>query len=288
MPDIWEAALVLVKLLLYVGILGATGLVIVRMAFSDLLLPVAGRMRRQAISLAGLAFLASAFGFLLRGAALVGGVDGMSDPEILSLLWQTPVGDVLVLRLLAAALIVLGLLASRLGLWIALSGGLLALWSFARIGHIPEVPVPGAQALLVLHLLGGSFWIGILGPLRDLSGRPEHLSLAAQLGHRFGNIAMVGVPALLLAGAVMAWLLVGDPRALVATGYGRTLLVKLVLVATLLALAAANKLRFVPAMRAGDHSAARHLRRSIDVEAALILAALAVTAALTSVLTLPT
>lgn len=287
MPDIWEGVAILVKLLLYIGILGATGLVIIRMLFADLVSPVAERMRRQAIGLAGLAVLASAFGFMLRGAALTGGADGMTDPEMLGLLWQTSVGDVLVLRLLGAALIMLGLLVSRFGSWIALSGGFLALWSFARIGHIPEMPVTGVQGLLFLHLLGISVWVGVLGPLRDLSRWPDHLGSAARLGHRFGQVAMVAVPALLLAGVVMAWLLLGDLQALVATGYGRALLLKLVLVASVLALAAANKLRFVPAMQAADHRAARHLVRAIEVEATLIVVVLAVTAALTSVLTLP-
>ncbi|MEL0437324.1 copper resistance D family protein [Phycobacter sp. K97] len=287
MPDIWETAAILAKLLLFIGILGATGLVIIRMAFADLVSPVVGRMRRQATGLAGLSIMASAFGFMLRGAALTGGADGMSDPEILGLLWQTPAGDVLILRLLGAGMIILGLWVDRFGNWIALCGGLVALWSFAQIGHILEAPVMGVQALLFLHLVGISFWIGVLGPLRDLSRQPEHLDRAARLGHGFGQIAMVSVPAVLLAGVAMAWLLLGDPRALVTTGYGQTLLVKLALVAAVLMLATANKLRFVPAMQTGDHRAAGHLVRSIEFEAALILAALLVTAVLTSVLTLP-
>ncbi|MEN8749688.1 CopD family protein, partial [Marivita sp.] len=83
------------------------------------------------------------------------------------------------------------------------------------------------------------------------------------------------------------WLLLGDLRALVTTGYGQTLLIKLVLVGAVLTLAAANKLRFVPAMQAGDDKAARHLARSIEIETAVILVVLAATATLTSLLTLP-
>ena len=40
-----------------------------------------------------LALLASVLGFMLHGAALTGGADGMTDPDMLGLLWQTPVGD---------------------------------------------------------------------------------------------------------------------------------------------------------------------------------------------------
>ena len=126
-----------------------------------------------------------------------------------------------------------------------------------------------------------------LGPLRALSRWPEHIASAATLGHRFGQAASVIVPGLILAGLLMVWLLLGDLWALVTTGYGQTLLIKLVLVGAVLTLAAANKLRFVPAMQAGDDKAARHLARSIEIETAVILAVLAATATLTSVLTLP-
>ncbi len=107
------------------------------------------------------------------------------------------------------------------------------------------------------------------------------------LGHRFGQAASLIVPLLILAGLLMAWLLLGDPRALTSTGYGLALLTKLILVGIVMTLAAANKLRFVPAMQAGDSRAARHLVRSIEIETAVIFMVLAATATLTSVLTLP-
>ena len=110
---------------------------------------------------------------------------------------------------------------------------------------------------------------------------------AAHLGHQFGQAASVIVPLLILAGLLMAWLLLGDLTALATTGYGQTLLAKLVLVGVVLTLAAANKLRFVPAMQAGDAQAGRRLARSIEIETAVLLVVLAATATLTSVLTLP-
>ncbi len=287
MPDIWGIAAILAKLMLYVGLTGSVGLVIIRTAFADLVSPLSDRMRAQAILLAALALAASVLGFMLRGAALTGGADGMTDPEMLGLLWQTPVGDVLIYRIAGAALIIIGLFTPLVGQWIALTGGVIALWSFAQIGHVPELEAPGVRLLLLLHLLGITFWIGVLGPLRALSLRPEHIASAATLGHRFGQAASVIVPGLILAGLLMAWLLLGDLRALVTTGYGQTLLIKLVLVGAVLSLAAANKLRFVPAMQAGSDKAARHLARSIEIETAVILVVLAATATLTSVLALP-
>ncbi len=287
MPDIWGIGAILSKLILYVGIGGSTGLLIIQIAFTDLVSRLSDSMRLQVVLLAALALVASVLGFMLRGAALTGGADGMTDPEMLDLLWQTSVGDALVLRITGAILIIAGVFIPLVGQWIALAGGLLALWSFAQVGHIPELEPTGVRLLLLLHLLGVAFWIGILGPLRTLSLRQEYLSDAAKLGHRFGQAASIVVPAMILAGLIMAWMLLGDVRALTTTGYGQTLLIKIALVGAVLTSAAANKLRFVPAMQAGDDKAARHLARSIEIETTVILMVLVATATLTSVLTLP-
>jgi putative copper resistance protein D len=287
MPDIWGIAAIFAKLTLYFGVVGSTGLVIILATFPNLVLPLCRRIKAKAVVLAGLSIFAAMFGFMLRGAALTGGADGMTDPEMLGLLWQTPVGDVLVYRIAGMAILIAGMFIPRLGRWVSLAGGTIALWSFAKIGHVPDLQQTGVRLLLLLHLLGIAFWIGILGPLRNLSRLPEHLDDAALLGHRFGQAAAVIVPVLILAGLLMAWLLLGDLRALLSTGYGQTLLIKLVLVGAILILAAANKLRFVPAMQAGDSKAAQHLARSIKIETAVILVVLAATATLTSVLTLP-
>jgi len=287
MPDIWEIAAILAKLVLYIGVLGSVGLVIIRAVFGDLVSPLSDRIRLQATLLAGGALAAAVLAFMLRGAALTGGADGMTDPEMLGLLWQTPVGDALVYRISGTVLIILGLFIPRVGQWIALAGGLIALWSFTQIGHVPGLEVTGVRLLLLLHLLGVAIWVGILGPLHALSRRSEHLARAATLGHRFGQTASVIVPALILAGGLMAWMLLGDLRALTTTGYGQALLIKLLLVGAVLTLAAANKLRFVPAMQAGDAKAARHLARSIETETVAILVVMAATATLTTVLTLP-
>ncbi|MEW2919605.1 CopD family protein [Ruegeria sp. ANG10] len=287
MPDIWGIGAILSKLMLYVGIGGATGLLIIRAVFADLVSPLSDTMRVQVVLLAGLALAGSVLGFMLRGASLTGGADGMTDPEMLGLLWQTPVGDVLVYRLAGTVLIIVGVFMPLIGQWIALVGGMIALWSFAQIGHVPELEITGVRVLLLLHLLGVAFWIGILGPLRALSQRPEYLNNAAMLGHQFGQAASVIVPALILAGLLLAWMLLGDMWALMTTGYGQNLLIKLALVGAVMTLAAANKLRFVPAMLSGDDNAARHLARSIGIEAVIILGILAATATLTSVMTLP-
>ena len=282
MPDLWDLLSILAKFLVYLGVLGSAGLVLVRLVFGPETARMPGPIARQASALALLALAAAGFGFLLRGAAMTGDASGMTDPEMLGLLWRNPPGTRLLLLASGLLLVLAGLRAPRIGLWIAGAGGLLALWSFALIGHIPDSGPLWLQALLVLHLATAAFWIGILSPLRRLAALPEELSAAAELGHRFGRIAAVTVPVLIAAGIVMAWRLLGDVSAMTTTGYGLTLLAKIAAVAVLLGAAAHNKLRFVPAMRSGEPAAAGRLRRSIAVEWLAVCAILLVTATLTT------
>ncbi len=287
MPDSWELASILLKFLLYLGVLGSSGLVLVRLFFRRETDRMRGPIARQASALALLALLAGGLGFLLRGAAMAGDASGMTDPEMLGLLWRNPPGTRLLLLASGLILLLAGLRAAGTGLWIAAAGVSLALWSFAWIGHVPDAGSVWLEALLVVHLAAAAFWIGILSPLRRLAVSPEHLSEAAQLGHRLGRIASVTVPVLIAAGIVMAWHLVGDVTALTTTGYGLTLLAKIAAVLVLLGAAAHNKLRFVPAMRRGDPAAAVRLRRSIAVEWLAVCAILLVTATLTTIQHLP-
>ena len=171
-----------------------------------------------------------------------------------------------------------------MGLWVALLGGLLALWSFTTVGHVSGRSVIWLDALLIVHLMAAAAWIGILTPLRRLAtdaGAPE----AADLGHRFGQHAAIFVPLLILAGVGMSCALVGSVSALLNTGYGRMLLIKVAVVALLLGLAALNKLRLVPAFRAENRGVSIILRRLISVEMLAVVLILFATATLTSVTT---
>ena len=280
MPDIWGFAAIAAKFGLYLGLLTSTGTIL-----SSLIFPISGT-RFLAIAFGLLGLVAAVASFALDGAALTGDATGLTDPEMLGLLWSTQVGTALALRVVGVLLLLGGLVLGRVGLWISATGGILALSSFAVIGHVPDREMLWLDALLVFHLATVSLWIGILTPLKRLAatGKPKD---AAALGHRFGRMATIFVPLLILAGGVMGYMLTGSVIALVSTGYGQALLVKILLVAGLLGLAAMNKLRFVQGLAKGEASAARGLSRSISLEWAVVLAILLVTAILTSVLSLP-
>lgn len=282
MPDAWELASIAAKFLLYLGVVLGAGLSFVAIVFQRETDGIRHLIARQSIVFAVLALIASGILFALKGAAMTGDASGMVDIEILGVLWETPIRTELIIRVAGIGLILVGHLIAGFGVWIAGAGGMLTLWSFAWIGHVASYELFWLEMLLAIHLTCVAFWIGILSPLKTVAADREQLSRAADLGNRFGRIAMAAVPILVVSGVVMAWNLLGEVSALVDTDYGLTLLVKIIALGLLLMAAAVNKFRLVPNMRSGDPSAAVKLRRSINVEWLLASIIFLVTAVLTT------
>ena len=282
MPDIWGLAAIITKFALYLGVLTATGTVLAALMFR------LNQFRGIALTFGGIALIATLLGFSLRGANLTGDASGLMDLEMLGLLWSTPVGTAIALRLFGLGVLIVGLFMARGGIVLSALGGVVAVWSFGHIGHISDRGRVVLDVALTLHLITVAIWIGILTPLQRLARETATYAEAAKVGHRFGLVASFTVPALIVAGGYMSYTLVGSIPALIQTGYGQALIIKVLLVAILLGLAAANKLRFMPRLKAGDASAAKHLTKSISIEWVVVVLVLAVTAVLTSNLTLPT
>ncbi|MEQ6204438.1 CopD family protein [Sulfitobacter sp. HNIBRBA2951] len=282
MLDIWGLAAIITKMALYLGVLTAVGTVIVALVFKT------DRYKGPAIAFGVLGLAAAVLSFSLGGANLTGDASGMTDPEMLGLLWGTSVGTALLCRVLGLGLLIVGLFMGRRGLVLSSVGGVIALWSFPLISHVSTRDTALLDGALVLHLGAVAFWLGILIPLKRLATVPAHWPRAADLGHRFGIVARGVIPALIVVGVYLGYMLVGSVAALLGTGYGQAMILKVLFVVGLLALGAANKLRFIPALKAGDPHAAGHLSRSISIEWGVILTVLAVTAVLTSTLALPT
>ena len=281
MLDLWGIASITSKFMLYLGLLTSVGTVYSAMLFQ------LTDYRRFAFVFATLGIVATLLNFLLVGASLTGDASGMLDWEILSLLWVTPIGTTLVLRVIGLGLLIFGIFLKRVGLVIAVFGGTCALWSFANVGHILDRDSLGLSFILMLHLVSISIWIGVLSPLRRLSLDMTRLSDAAYLGRRFGDIATMFVPLLILAGGYMSYVFAGSVSALLDSRYGQFLIIKVFLVVLLMGLAATNKLRFIPLMEAGDKNSSNRLAKSISFEWTIVIVILFITAILTSVLTLP-
>jgi copper transport protein len=134
-------------------------------------------------------------------------------------------------------------------------------------------------------VIGAGAWIGSLLVL-VLAGVPAALALSAGergsavalLVNRFSPVALGAATVLVASGAVSAWAHLGSVAALLGTPYGRTLVVKLALVALVAALGAFHWRRARPAL--GTEDGARRLRRSAAAELAIAALVLLVTAIL--------
>lgn len=222
---------------------------------------------------------------------------GLFNGAAVQNLFGTRLGAVLVSRALLwllAGVVLAGLLQQqqraarspgwRVGL-VAVAFGLLRTVSMP--GHDETAhPLLGALADTV-HLAGVSLWIG--GLLTLLFGvlprrRPQELAVAVA---RYSNLALVSMLAIVGAGVLMAWQLVGSVHALLHTSYGHTLLLKLALVVTVLALAQRSKAWVrhrldVAVLLDGDRATVRPFVYSVAAEAGLALAILAAASVLVS------
>lgn len=132
----------------------------------------------------------------------------------------------------------------------------------------------------ILHLIAAAIWIGAIAAflllLRPARDRPhsKNIALAARSLDRFGRVGTICVLVITATGLVNAQIIVGLENATrsIASTYGQLLLGKLALFASMLALAAANRWRLTPALKAasidGDPgAAATSIRRSMGAEA---------------------
>lgn len=281
MLDILGVVSIVAKFLLYISVLTAAG--------TALVVPIFGlsQMKRFTVIAILVALLASLTLYGIDAILLTGDLSGLTDPEILLLLSEASSGKAFYIRLTGLSLLFTGLLVNGLGKWISVIGALISLYSFTQVGHINDHDSLLVSLSLYVHLLTAALWIGILWPLRNMALYGADISITARIAHQFGRLAMAFVPALILAGAYMAWVSFESLADLIFTGYGQTLLVKITSVSTLLVLAAFNKLRFVPQLREGNILAARNLARTIKAECSLVAIVLIATAVLTTVSELP-
>src|SRR5262249_29147745 len=127
-----------------------------------------------------------------------------------------------------------------------------------------------------LHLIAAAAWIGGLVSLMlflATARRSKTLSLAHDAVGRFSTLGMISVATLLLTGLINTIILVGSPRALIVTEYGRLLLLKLGLFAVMLAFAAANRFRLSSGVGSSDNqmrsTALRRLTLNSGIELVL-------------------
>lgn len=171
---------------------------------------------------------------------------------------------------------------------------LAALCSPVLVGH-SQLVEPRALVIAadIGHLVAGGFWIGgVVGLLLFLTESRSRARaatdadplLALGVVQRFSSYALWAVLLLAISGTVMGIMIVGTFESLLTTAYGLTLLLKLSIVVPVIAIAAYNRKRLLPAIlsRPENRLRWRTLHRTLAYEAALLVAVLAITGSLTN------
>jgi putative copper export protein len=279
----WDAAAVGAKAATYAATLSAAGAVFF-LAYGGSLLQQnqRSRIRRLIGILAVVAAAVSCARILLLAGSMSGDLAGIFDASLERMILSAGEGRATGIRLAGLALIALALSGKHRAQNYARLGAIIASVSFAWVGHIHASPNLLPSLVLSLHLLCAAFWLGALAPLLIVA-RDGDDSQIARVAVRFGKLALAVVAILLLAGAGILWTLIVDATAFWTSGYGAMMAIKLLGVAVLLCIAAANKLKLTPRLLNGDTRAARLLRRSILAEMLCGALILLITAAFTTI-----
>lgn len=212
-------------------------------------------------------------------------------------LTQTRFGEAWLIRaallvVLAGCLAVQGRTQRQVSGWIGLLAAAAFIASLAWAGHgaaTEQVPFDALHLPAdILHLLATGAWLGALLPLAFMlsavgrEGSPDELAVAQAATLRFSTIALASVGTLLVTGIVNGWFLSGTIPALLGTRYGQLLLVKVLLFATMIAVASRNRRRFIPVLTAAASDASvrlravRQLRTNVSAEASIGIFVLAI------------
>lgn len=212
----------------------------------------------------------------LGGGSLLAGLSGLGGQAVPDLL-AAPAGRLVVLE--AAGFLLAGTAAAAGVGWMSVLALLAVLVGEGARSHVSAAAGTWGSLTVAVHLAAAAIWVGALAHLVRVALRWRaakepvrglFVDYAALAGWLYVLVVATGTVTALL-------LLLPAPSALLTTGYGRVLLVKLALVAAVsgLALAARARLRRGRGEASGDD-------RLVRLERLTLVAVLGVTAVLTS------
>ena len=239
-------------------------------------LPLHGGDRARLARLTSVAAVFTVLQQVVMPARLAGSFGGILDGSLQSFYLGTDAGAASVYRILGLLLILAGLAMNRR--YVAIGGALIACISFALMGHTVMHGDRWALApLLLAHVTIVAFWFGSLRPLLWHRTAQELLNPLA----RFSALAVRIVPLILVAGVGLAIMLLPSFDALLAP-YGYMVVAKVIAFAALTSLAAVNRWRLTPRIRAGDAEAVSRFHNVAGAEWLLIWLVVVVTVVVTS------
>jgi len=245
--------------------------------------PAARRVAGLALAAAALILVAGAGRFVLQALDLRD-PDLPLLPQLTALLFATTWGWVWIAQMCAALAVVLAASLARRGRrlgWAILAAAALVLaWTPALAGHAVSSSRWTALAVLSdgLHVLGAGAWLGAMAALAEglvLARRFGQGRIGEAMVGAFSPMALAGAILVAVSGLVSTWVhLAGGLSDLWTTRWGRTLLLKLALVAIMAALGAWNWRRAGPALREGGDVGPmlRSVRAELVTGALIVLA----------------
>jgi putative copper resistance protein D len=285
--DVWIVINPILKVLLYAASFLSVGIFLFRLHFAKHLTVAQNEYcNALAFKAASVGVVTTLLMVLSVAGNLGGDIDSVVEPLMLQLALESKSGT----GYLTAFLGFTGMLiANRLRGYSNSVGSLVSsatiLLSFTMSGH-SQLGGFLSQSLLMIHLFGIAFWLGALFPFRWMCLQPDPHNLNI-IAHQFGVFALGYVSLLLSAGLGYAYLLLGDVSLLFATQYGNVLLVKVMLVVSLLSLAALNKFKLVPSLESKQTTAVMRFHRAVQFEIAIAVIILTTSSLLTTSMTLP-
>ena len=290
--EYWLLAGWIEKVMLYVGMAWVIG-----GSFTYFLLSKYPQLRNTIINYmllgAGIGTFSSVASFFIQvGSFANNGLQGMIDPTFFKILLHSPVGTIQIIRTICFTIIAVLLMMEKYRLhysqisllsWfnraVIAIASLVIVATFSQLGHVTNLSF-FAQILVSIHIFVMSLWMGALFPLWKLSRTIQGMPLKESM-HLFGRIAAMIVGLLVICGLTVAIMLL-NIHILLSTPYGYGFILKLVLVASILLLAAFNKWYFTP--RLEHPQFAKQLSYAILLEMSLGLSILLVTGYITSVI----
>ena len=285
--EIWDFLNPILRLIFYFASFGTLGTPLFIMHFkkistSKLLCHCENIILKSAL----IGVLISLILFLSVAGNIGGDVTSVFDKSSLKLSMTSKAGIATIISLIGFLTVIISRnWHSNWKISVSIIGNILILQSFLMIGHSSRGGLI-TQLLLLIHLIGISYWLGALLPFRRLCTTSETGTLLV-IAHRFGVFAIGYVLVLVLAGFGFTYEVLGGITPLIYTSYGNTLLVKISFVTLLLLLAALNKFRIVPLLKQNSHLAIKKLRISIHFEMVFASIVLILTSLLTTSFVLP-
>lgn len=269
-----RAAIWAARLLVYLGLFVGTG----GAFFVAWIEPSALRAPRFVLAVTSVVALAA----LIISVGLQG-IDALGEPVFAltrSIVWDAGMRGSFGLSVGAAGMaLVLGLISMQLGQVVAKVASLIAFvgvgLALAVTGHAASAePRYLTAASVFLHSVSLAFWIGALVPLGFAMTTNAAVAKASLMC--FSRWIVPAVAALLVSGIFLGVVQLSSVDALWTTNYGRVLIIKMLFVATLLALALWNRRSLTPKVMTGEELPRRSLQKSILVELILVVVILGV------------